>query len=82
MDAQDPKDRLIEQLQKENAQLRQELELCQQQLRAALARVAELEAILRRHFPGSGGTPPAPHKPPNPAKPPKGRRRPEPPCPA
>lgn len=75
MDAADSKDRLIEQLQKENAQLRQELELCQQQLRAALARVAELEAILRRHFPGSGGTPPPAHKPPKPAKPPKGRRR-------
>lgn len=65
MTAQDPKDRLIEQLRSENAELRQ-------QLAAAQARVAELEAVLRRHFPSSGA---APKPAPKPVKPPRGRRR-------
>ena len=61
MDAADPKDLLI-------AQLRE-------QLAAALARIAELEAILRRHFPGAPGSPPAPAKPPMPPKLSRPRRR-------
>ena len=61
MDAADPKDVLIEQLR--------------QQLAAAQARIAELEAILRRHFPGDPGTPPAPARPPKPPKLARPRRR-------
>ena len=61
MDAADPKDVLIEQLR--------------QQLAAAQARIAELEAILRRHFPGYPGTPPAPARPPKPSNLARPRRR-------
>ena len=79
VDAPDPRDLLIEQLRRENAELhRENAELrrenaeLRQQLAAALARIAELEALLRRHFPGSGSSPPPAHKPLKPAGP---RRR-------
>jgi transposase len=55
---QDPKDVLIAELRKENETLRQ-------QLAAAHARIAELEAMLRRHFPGTSGPSPQPPQPPH-----------------
>lgn len=64
MSERDPKDERIEQLQKENEELRRQLSIAQ-------ARIAELEATLRRHFPGAAGPSPRPPQPP--AR--KGKRR-------
>lgn len=66
MSEEDPKDVLIAELRKENESLRK-------QLAVAHARIAELEAMRHRHFPGASG--PAPRPPQSAPNQPKCRRK-------